>query len=239
MSNHWIRWHVGTSEDGKFRMIARNGGVTVSNAVALWALLLEDASHPEHRGICTRGEDFYGAILDLEFDVVASILAAMERLGMVSIGMGNITICNWNKRQFETDAIDPTNAERQRRFRENKKHNENLTERNGSVTANKHQIQNTDTEQKEREVQTSQGEALPKIPKTKSSRGTRLTPDWDLPESWGEWAEKQGMTPASIVRECDKFKDYWISKSGAGGTKNDWEATWRNWIRRHLEDYAA
>lgn len=148
----WLRWHIGTCEDGKFRMIARNAKVTVGNAIALWSLLLEDASHPEHRGVCVRGEDFYGAILDLEFDTVVEILSAMEHLKMVSVGHGNITISNWNKRQFESDFKDPTNAERQRRFKERKKGNGIKTEGNGKVTDEKHQIQNTetDTEQKER-----------------------------------------------------------------------------------------
>jgi hypothetical protein len=86
--------------------------------------------------------------------------------------------------------------------------------------------------------------ATPKPPKVtipekpKAGRGTRLSPDWDLPDDWGEWAEQQGMTRESIIRECDKFKDFWISKSGSNATKADWEATWRNWIRRHLEEYA-
>lgn len=75
-------------------------------------------------------------------------------------------------------------------------------------------------------------------PKKVSNRGTRLSEDWDLPSEWGEWAEKKGMTREAIIRECDKFKDYWIGKSGANATKSDWGATWRNWVRKHLEEYA-
>lgn len=71
----------------------------------------------------------------------------------------------------------------------------------------------------------------------KANRGTRLHIDWDLPDDWGEWAEKQGMTRDSIIRECDKFKDFWIAKTGPNATKAHWEATWRNWIRKHLEGY--
>jgi hypothetical protein len=36
-------------------------------------------------------------------------------------------------------------------------------------------------------------------------------------------------------RELDKFRDYWCAKSGADGTKLDWEATWRNWVRKAAE----
>ena len=146
MSNHWYRWHIGTCEDGKFRMIARNAKVTIGNAIALWSVLLEDASHLDHRGICVRGEDFYGAILDLEFEEVVAILSEMERVDMISVGHGAITITNWDKRQFESDAKDPTNAERQRRYKERKKQTAIDTIGNGAVTEEKLPDTDTDTE---------------------------------------------------------------------------------------------
>jgi hypothetical protein len=31
--------------------------------------------------------------------------------------------------------------------------------------------------------------------------------------------------------EFARFRDYWRAKPGSGGTKADWPATWRNWIR--------
>lgn len=74
--------------------------------------------------------------------------------------------------------------------------------------------------------------------KTQSSRGTRLTKDWILPKDWGIWAEGSGMSRADIIKESEKFRDYWIAKSGSHATKMDWEATWRNWVRKHMEDFA-
>lgn len=70
----------------------------------------------------------------------------------------------------------------------------------------------------------------------RASRGTRLSVDWELDEEWGKWAMQQGMAFDAVVIEADKFKDWWIAKAGAGGTKTNWEATWRNWIRRQLEE---
>lgn len=66
-------------------------------------------------------------------------------------------------------------------------------------------------------------------------RGTRLTKDWHLPTEWGMWAVGRGMTRQQVIEQQDCFRDYWISKTGANATKADWEATWRNWIRKHLE----
>lgn len=31
--------------------------------------------------------------------------------------------------------------------------------------------------------------------------------------------------------EYERFRDFWRSKAGSAGTKLDWPATWRNWIR--------
>jgi hypothetical protein len=35
--------------------------------------------------------------------------------------------------------------------------------------------------------------------------------------------------------ELDKFCDYWRARAGPGGTKLDWDATWRNWVRSAAE----
>lgn len=68
-----------------------------------------------------------------------------------------------------------------------------------------------------------------KIPKPK---GSRLEKDWALPTEWGEWALREGLTRQQVFDEEDSFRDHWISKPGQAAVKLDWEATWRNWIRR-------
>lgn len=67
--------------------------------------------------------------------------------------------------------------------------------------------------------------------KTGSPTGSRLPPDWVLPDDWRVWAEQE--RPDLIVqREADSFADYWHGVAGAKGRKADWKGTWRNWIRR-------
>jgi len=66
---------------------------------------------------------------------------------------------------------------------------------------------------------------------SKKKRGTRLPDDWVLPREWGEWAISQGWPEQAVRDQADRFKDYWIAKSGQGATKRDWQATWRNWMR--------
>ena len=60
-------------------------------------------------------------------------------------------------------------------------------------------------------------------------RKTSLSDDWFLPKDWGNWALEQGLTESEIRTEAECFADYWRSK---GETRADWQATWRNWIRR-------
>ena len=99
------------------RVTQRDVTVTLRDVIALWAFMLEDASRLEHRGVCKRNEDYMSSILDFEDGIVECILGAMENAGMISIGHGEITVCNWGKRQFESD-YDPTACERQKRKRE-------------------------------------------------------------------------------------------------------------------------
>jgi uncharacterized protein YdaU (DUF1376 family) len=70
----------------------------------------------------------------------------------------------------------------------------------------------------------------------KAPLGSRLDADWRLPKLWGEWAVDEGVDPETVRREADRFRDYWIAAAGAKGRKADWQATWRNWIRKHLDD---
>lgn len=72
------------------------------------------------------------------------------------------------------------------------------------------------------------------------ARGTRLRKDWALPSEWRQWAVSEIDIPAEkIDREAEQFRDYWIGLPKARGTKLDWEATWRNWLRRNYADRRA
>lgn len=62
-------------------------------------------------------------------------------------------------------------------------------------------------------------------------RATRLPENWTLPRAWGQWAISEGYSEQVVRLEAEKFRDYWISKSGKDAAKLDWFATWRNWIR--------
>lgn len=70
----------------------------------------------------------------------------------------------------------------------------------------------------------------------KTSRGSRLREDWVLPDEWLQDAVSK-QWPESVVRaEAEKFRDHWSSVSGKAGVKLNWQATFRNWLRK-AEEY--
>lgn len=71
---------------------------------------------------------------------------------------------------------------------------------------------------------------------SQKKRGARLPEDWRLPKDWGDWAVSQGLDEFSARHEAEKFRDYWIGLSGQKAVKADWEATWRNWVRKAISD---
>lgn len=69
------------------------------------------------------------------------------------------------------------------------------------------------------------------------SRGTRLPPDW-RPDDAGRTFAIDLIGNQRSHLELQKFRDYWHARAGPGGVKLDWEATWRNWIRKAAETKA-
>jgi hypothetical protein len=66
-------------------------------------------------------------------------------------------------------------------------------------------------------------------------RGSRLSPDWQPSAVEISYALELGIPRSGVNIEIEKFRNYWIAKSGAGATKRDWSATWRNWTINALE----
>jgi uncharacterized protein YdaU (DUF1376 family) len=66
--------------------------------------------------------------------------------------------------------------------------------------------------------------------KEKTQRATRLPNDWRPTDRMLAFCESErpDLNPLEVA---DTFRDYWVSVPGQKGTKADWEATWRNWVR--------
>lgn len=64
---------------------------------------------------------------------------------------------------------------------------------------------------------------------------TRLPTDWMPDQSYLAFCrtERPDLDPHKLA---DSFRDYWISVPGAKGKKQDWMATWRNWVRNQRQE---
>lgn len=121
-----------------------------------------------------------------------------------------VTICNYDEYQGEDES-------------------EGTPEGTGEGTPRAHRGHTT--EEREERKKDSEGADAP----SKQRKAGRLPSNWQLPNSWGQWAVSQGLSAEKVRLEAEKFRDYWIAKSGKDATKTNWEATWRNWIRNVLE----
>lgn len=73
---------------------------------------------------------------------------------------------------------------------------------------------------------------------TPRKTASRLPDDWKPVQAYWDAATEinPNLTDEWFKLVAHKFKDYWIAKSGKDATKADWLATWRNWIRREVEN---
>ena len=86
----------------------------------------------------------------------------------------------------------------------------------------------------------SKGEGTPdpssKVPKAVETKGARLPDDWCPAEATRATLRDEGASVDLLRSEFRKFVDYWRSQPGAKARKADWDATFRNWVRRELEN---
>ena len=238
MSAQWLRlWHD-MPTDPKWRTIARVSGQTISAVIATYIHLLVTASNASERGRThqANAEDLASA-LDMETSQIEAILTAMQ--GRVLDGD---ILTGWSSRQPERE---DGSGERARKWREARKHaaprdfdnqgSQLIDDERTQTNANERKrTQDTDTD--------TDTESIPPLSpppvgegSAKTAHGSRLPTDWQLPDDWLTWALTVIPDRRRVIRISESFRDHWIGAAGAKGRKADWQATWRNWIRREAE----
>ena len=217
----WFRLYAEFATDPKVQMMSE---ALQRRLIMLFCLQCSNGIETFHE---TEREAAIAFALRVSEDDLAETKDVFLRRGFIN---EDWTLSNWDKRQYVSDS----STERVRKHRQAKKEaqetSETLPQRSSNASE---QIQNrTDTEQKERV------EACPPAaqssPTPKATRATRLPGDWDLPQEWADWAlsEQPSWTRDGVQRVAASFRDYWTAKAGADARKADWQATWRNWVRR-------
>ena len=74
---------------------------------------------------------------------------------------------------------------------------------------------------------------------TNPAKGSRLPDGWtpSRTEANLRAEDKTGGGPGWLTDQLERFRDYWTAQAGTKGVKRDWDATWRNWIRRSATDF--
>ena len=151
---------------------------------------------------------------------VRNFLKKLEKSGMLtgeSVGQRNarkthVTICNYDEYQSAGRSKDAAKTHEGRTEDAVKEQGNKVTKEEANASLS------------------------PSVQKKASTAGSRISEDWALSKHLVEWALTEGA-PNDLVRtEAAKFKDYWIGVAGAKGRKANWDATWRNWIRKAIAD---
>ncbi|GLK69198.1 hypothetical protein [Hansschlegelia plantiphila] len=89
----------------------------------------------------------------------------------------------------------------------------------------------------EPEARDQKKEILPSVEQRnpKAGRGCRLPDGWKPSDPGLQFARGLGASDREIERELSTMTDWALQASGDKGVKRDWEAFWRNWIRKAAE----
>lgn len=65
-----------------------------------------------------------------------------------------------------------------------------------------------------------------------------LSAAFELPEQWGIDAEALGWKPGEVLREAERFRQYWTRGKGQGTRRSvkGWSQTWSNWLAKAAGD---
>lgn len=204
----WVRlWHD-MPTDPKWRVIAKKAGASISEVIAIFNFVIVNASaNASERGRTHNlFADDVAAALDIDEDRVDAVFTAMQ--GKVMDNDGRLS--GWQKRQPKRE---DNSADRARAWRDERKR----TQANASERP---------------ETETETDITLDKSSVSSTKRASRLDGDFIVPTDWIEWAMSERSWPyEAATAEAESFVDYWHAKPGRDGTKLDWFATWRNWVR--------
>jgi hypothetical protein len=169
-----------------------------------WVNLLCLASQNNSEGFSEKTAAF---ALRLPEKKAWKIIKLFLHIGLLDITESGLKPHNWAIRQYKSD----TSNDRVRR------HRERAGNAAGNVTVTPPET-DTDTDTERRS-------------KKNTARGSRLPHGWTPDDSLFAWAANL-RRDLSIENSVDSFRDYWTAQPGQRGVKLDWNATFRNWIRR-------
>lgn len=235
---YWCRlWHK-TPTDPRFRTIARLAEQPLAVVIAVYVVLLTDASANEReRGRVQADDETIASALDINEEAVRAIRGAMQgRL------LDEDRISNWHEHQVKRE---DGSAERSKAYRERKRvrtlsnaseRDEPIDEMRGDETRRNETIEEDNLSQEEAFMSELNVGAPPSRRSNRTAgSGTRIGENWVLAAGQREYAIEQGISPEDVDATANAFRDHWLAKPGDLGLKADWNAAWRTWVRTGLQ----
>lgn len=143
----WLRWHIGTWNDAKWRLVAKRSGQPVAVVVAIWAAILERA-WAQDGSIAGWDAEVVAAGLDLEPADVLAVVGAMQ-----GKTLDGDRLMRWRERQ---PLREDSSAARTRAYRDRKRADTDGDDERRSVTqcdAEERSETQSDTRREEKRVE--------------------------------------------------------------------------------------
>lgn len=230
MKNTWFSHAHGLSSDPKLALAAKIAEVRKCEVIAFWGLLLEHGSANEDRGL----------VEDLNFEVASFTLEIeIEVLRKIYVTLHSVTalhggyIKNFERYNNVTSKRAMTGAERVRKYRENKKKNtEPELEKNLPCNESNDVTTHTDIQTVSKNSETKVSSSAPNPPKNQNPKVIKMPFEF-IPLDWKAWAlSEKGWTEEILADVWSQFRDYWRDGKGRNTKREDWTATFRNWVRK-------
>jgi hypothetical protein len=199
-------------------------------------VLLALADHADEIGLCWPSLERVASMTGLSVRAVRMALRDLEASVMITTdqnrGRGNtsryaLCINGAAVNPAKPSGFTPEKEEAVAGF-DPEENRQMATENRQSTTQNR---QSTTENRKQLPPEPSEPSGTIKEPSVRA-RGARLDADWWPTPSDQTFARDLGLDP---MITADSFRDYWTARTGAGASKLDWSATWRNWCRRDAE----
>lgn len=235
----WFRFYHDAIDDPKVQRLP-------GDLFKFWMNMLCLSSRSEERGMVKLDLDAIAFATRTTDDEAEAMIAELVKRNLLDETVEGLAVHNWDSRQFKSDNV----AERVQKHRGNTPPNGDVTLQETLHVTMKPSVY-TDTDTEEIQIQSGGEHAEsgaddtaqappptdePDDPEKPTKRATRLDDSFTVSEGMRAWAVKTGLPDDEVDWETDKFRDYWTEQSGQKGRKVTWEGTWRNWIRRAVED---
>jgi len=215
----WFRVYAEAAHDPKLRQLA---------PAVRWYWVSILCACCAHGGRMPCAPETHAVWLGVRTSRAREVLAELHHVGLLDIVDDHYVPHNWQGRQYVSDS----STERVKRFRDRSRNVSETLQQRVTETHQSRAEQNRAEEEEEskQENKIRGAHAVSPPANGRLKNGTQLPADWQPTEADLAYAGSRQLQGQQLGNEIEKFRNYWIAKSGRDACKRDWSATWRNWV---------